>query len=120
MQLLLEKSDEAPNELGLGAIPGSLRSFKELATNERVPSVGWREIETTNKEHGELSMGYFVHEYYAYKVPTMFVNSSYSYESDMIPAHINRGNIHGLQFHPEKSGAQGVAYLGNLVAGLLK
>jgi imidazole glycerol phosphate synthase glutamine amidotransferase subunit len=120
MQLLLETSDEAPKEAGLGAIPGKLRSFKTLAKAERVPSVGWRDIETTIEDHGKLATGYFVHEYFADNVPPMFVNSNYVYESNRVPAHISKGNIHGLQFHPEKSGIEGVNFLGNLVNGLLK
>ena len=108
MQALLEKSAEAPGVEGLGLFPGgSIRFETDLA----VPHIGWNQIHI--KQPSAIFNGlsgkerfYFVHSFHI--VPTddtdILTTTDYGYE---FASGIQRGNIIGIQFHPEKSGPAG-------------
>ncbi len=104
MQALFEWSEEAPDERGLGVFAGAVRRFPE---NARVPHMGWNQLET---EHGsKLIAGrpfvYFAHSYY---VPAGDYASATCTYGVTYTAALERGNILGVQFHPEKSGPEGL------------
>ena len=115
-QLLLEGSEEAPEEKGLGFIPGSCIKFNknELSSELRIPHMGWAEVET--KTHA-LSASfdadtrfYFVHSYRM--VPRDERNALYyASHGSRFCAGIIKDNVVGVQFHPEKSHRFGMGFL---------
>ena len=115
MQLLFEGSEEGEGE-GLGLLNGWVRGFQgDLKT----PHMGWNNIKFTRNSpllDGIPNGGYFyfVHSYYPDPensddtlAETVYGNSFTSL--------VERGNIYGAQFHPEKSGEQGATLLSNFV-----
>jgi len=115
MQLLFEGSEEGEGE-GLGLLKGWVRGFQgDLKT----PHMGWNTIKFTRNSPllDGISNGgyfYFVHSYYPDPensddtlAETVYGNSFTSL--------VERGNIYGAQFHPEKSGEQGATLLSNFV-----
>lgn len=117
-QVLFESSDEfarhAPgkNIAGLGLIPGHIRRFpKDNAL--RVPHMGWNQLSETK---GSVTAWqdeymYFIHSYRAVDVPPEFVAARCSYGGESFPAVVERDNIVGFQFHPEKSHTAGLRIL---------
>jgi glutamine amidotransferase/cyclase len=116
MQALLEKSAEAPGIEGLGLFSGgSIRFETDLA----VPHIGWNQIHI--KQPSAIFNGlsgkerfYFVHSFHI--VPTddndILTTTDYGYA---FASGIQRGNIIGIQFHPEKSGPAGLRLLENFI-----
>ncbi|HEY1339473.1 MAG TPA: imidazole glycerol phosphate synthase subunit HisH [Bryobacteraceae bacterium] len=96
MQALFEGSEEAPEERGLGLYPGIVRRF---AVGERVPHMGWNQIEPDGR------FVYFAHSYYVPECPQASATCTYGLR---FTAMLRAGNVQGVQFHPEKSGATGL------------
>lgn len=127
MQWLLEGSAEAPNQPGLGHFIGRCERFPEGKL--KVPHVGWNSIETTAvgptmfRSMKRIEYVYFTHSYF---VPTTtFVRESdgelqtpVAADAEYIcrfAAALEWGNVFGVQFHPEKSGATGLQVLRNFL-----
>ncbi|KAM0018560.1 putative histidine biosynthesis protein [Helianthus debilis subsp. tardiflorus] len=115
LQLLFESSDENGPVKGLGVIPGVVGRF-DSSNGCRVPHIGWNSLKV-NKDSVILddvanSHVYFVHSYRA--VPSEeneeWISSTCNYGIDFISS-IRRGNVHAVQFHPEKSGDVGLSIL---------
>jgi imidazole glycerol-phosphate synthase subunit HisH len=116
MQLAFEGSDEGPVSGGIGAVPGTVR---RLTGPVKVPHIGWNEVapRQDSRLFAGLSAGtrfYFVHSY-APKAGGAAVAAVCDYGGPFAAA-VERGNLFGTQFHPEKSGAAGLALLANFVA----
>jgi glutamine amidotransferase len=118
MQLLFEESDEHGRHRGLGVLPGRVRRFQgELP----VPHMGWNTLRAV-RPHPVLegvedgAHVYFVHSYYC-DAPDDVVIATSEYGHDF-PAIVGRGNVLGLQFHPEKSQAIGLRLVQNFVASV--
>ncbi|GCD11956.1 imidazole glycerol phosphate synthase subunit HisH [Clostridium tagluense] len=114
MQLFFEESEEIERCTGLGLLKGTV---KKLEGSIKIPHMGWNDLsfETyTALLEGvvEHSYVYFVHSYYAKVGEDNIVNAYTMYEKK-IPAIVSKGNIFGLQFHPEKSGEAGMKLLKN-------
>jgi glutamine amidotransferase len=116
MQLAFEGSEEGPVSGGVGAVPGTVR---RLAGPVKVPHIGWDEV--TPRPGSALFAGlpagtrfYFVHSY-APPADAAAVAAVCDYGGAFAAA-VERGNLFGTQFHPEKSGAAGLALLANFVA----
>lgn len=120
-QLLFEVSEEWGLHQGLGIFPGRVRRLPE---GLKVPHMGWNQVEI--KKHDPLLSGipdgssfYFVHSYYvdpAQEELTLAV-TDYGVRFASI---VGRGNVYGIQFHPEKSSTLGLKILenfGRLVKG---
>ena len=113
MQLLFEKSYEYGEHRGLGLLKGAVVPMAgKLPADLKVPHMGWNALQT---KAGSLlgpmdgQYVYFVHSYYAEDC-----SDSLSAVTDYgipITAAVERGNIYGCQFHPEKSGNVGLAIL---------
>ena len=106
LQILFEKSEEAPNIEGLGIIKGEVKKFKIGKT----PQVGWNKIETT-KNNGFLDNDYFyfVNSYYVEPKDKNIVSSYTNYEIEFCSS-IQKDNLCAVQFHPEKSSIAGVNF----------
>ncbi len=114
MQGLFDGSEEAEDVQGLGIVPGRLRRFGAEA---RVPHMGWNEIRPTASSRLLAKIGtrpfvYFANSYYAPVVPEAAATCEYT---TAFSAAIERENVFGVQFHPEKSGPLGLAIMRNFV-----
>lgn len=115
MQLLFEGSEEDAEERGLSLFPGFLKKFQY----QKVPFIGWNRV-TWHQDSpviqglGTSPFFYFVHSYYVpYDVRYPILGAA-NYETDYVAA-IGWGNVIGVQFHPERSGEQGLRLLKNWV-----
>lgn len=107
MQLLFDASDESPGAEGLGIIAGRVRSLPDRV---KVPHIGWNDVvpSTSNPALVETGVYYFVHSYAAEPVPETIAVTEYG---GPFCAAVRKGNVLGVQFHPEKSQEAGLALL---------
>jgi imidazole glycerol-phosphate synthase subunit HisH len=112
LQALFSESEEAPGIRGLGIFGATVRKFDAGAA--RVPHMGWNQLKVRGES--KLMSGapyvYFAHSYYA---PVIGETSAICEYTTPYTAVIERSNIAAVQFHPEKSGAAGLAILRNFV-----
>lgn len=119
MQLLADVSEEAPGVRGLGWIPGPVRKFTDKSL--RLPHMGFNGASATFAnplfETGANSPAdfYFVHSYCFVPDSPAHVLARTHYGSEFTSA-VRKGNIFGVQFHPEKSQSSGL----KLISGFLK
>lgn len=114
MQLLFEESEEVRITKGLGLIEGRVKKFQ---VDLKIPQIGWNNLIISKqcavlKDTKEGEYVYFVHSYYADLKNEENLNAYCNY-GVKVPAVVSRGNIFGLQFHPEKSGEVGIKMLKN-------
>ena len=106
LQVLFEKSEEAPGISGLGIIKGEVKKF----TSGKIPQIGWNKIKTTqNNSYLEDDYFYFVNSYYVIPEDEKVISSTCSYNIDFT-ASIEYKNLTAVQFHPEKSSEAGVNF----------
>ncbi len=127
MQALLDHSEEDGGVDGLGLIAGRVRRFVRPdgldPASFKIPHMGWNQVLQERDHpmwHGipQGSRFYFVHSYYADPVRPEDVAARTDYIVNFASA-VSRGNLFAVQFHPEKSHAQGLRLLGNFVSGEL-
>ncbi len=117
MQILANGSDEG-SEKGLGWIPGFVRMFDvtSIKHKPKLPHMGWNEITTKNDVlFNDIDSGsrfYFVHSYYFEAEDDTYVIAKTKYGNEFA-ASVNKDNIYGVQFHPEKSHENGQKLLYN-------
>lgn len=118
LQLLFERSDEAPGVEGLGILPGEILRIPPQE-NLKIPHMGWNSLHLEN--NGRLFKGvteqayvYFVHSYYLKAKEEEIVKASTEYGVH-IHASVEKGNVFACQFHPEKSSDVGLQILRNFV-----
>lgn len=114
MQLLYDESEESPGVAGLGLLPGVVR---RLSDGVKRPQMQWNVLERTRPS--DLLAGlesptwvYFVHSYAADDPDHVVATCDYG---GPVVAAVERGPIWATQFHPEKSGANGLQLLANFV-----
>ena len=120
LQLLFERSDEAPGVDGLGILKGEILRIQDQE-GLKIPHMGWNSLKLQNE--GRLFRGmkenpyvYFVHSYYLKAEDEQIVKAVTDY-SVRIHASVEKGNLFACQFHPEKSSDVGLQILKNF-AGL--
>jgi glutamine amidotransferase len=116
MQLLFEASEEGPVSDGVGVVPGKLR---RLTGQVKIPHIGWDEVTVRPGSRlfaglGDGTRFYFVHSY-APEPDGEAVAAVCDYGGRFAAA-VEHGKLFGTQFHPEKSGAAGLALLANFVS----
>lgn len=123
MQALFASSEEAPGEAGLGHFAGTVRRFardlRDPATGERlkVPHMGWSEIEPLHPIFGgRRGWFYFVHSYACVPADPSVIAARADYGGPFCAA-VARDNVLAVQFHPEKSGAEGHSLLSRYLEG---
>jgi len=114
MQLLFEESEEGPASC-LGVLPGTARRFAAAAGP--VPHMGWNQVHALRRSPllagiAEGEYFYFVHSYALPCSPDTVATTDYG---GPFTAVASRGNFHGTQFHPERSGAAGARVLRNFL-----
>ena len=115
MQMLFEKSFEYGAHMGLGLIKGYVGPLEgQLPAGLKIPHMGWNKLNLAKgdpifkyTQPGDYM--YFVHSFYARNcVENTLAFAEYGVA---VPAIVKNGNVYGMQFHPEKSGAKGLALL---------
>ncbi|MDR2922988.1 MAG: imidazole glycerol phosphate synthase subunit HisH [Treponema sp.] len=122
LQLLFESSEEAPpvdgiETRGLSVIPGTVRRFP----GRKVPQIGWNQTEARQGSKifrglNKNSFFYYIHSYYADPADDSVCAARTEYYVRYCCA-VERGALAAVQFHPEKSGAAGLALLRNWAEG---
>ena len=113
MQLLFEKSYEYGEHEGLGLLKGAVVSMAgKLPETLKIPHMGWNALQAKKGSLLEPMDGqyvYFVHSYYAEGCEDSL--SALTEYGIPLTAAVEKGNIYGCQFHPEKSGNVGLSIL---------
>jgi len=120
MQVLFEKGEEMGRHAGLGLLPGRVIRFADnlVAEGLKIPHTGWNQVEPVVENpllHG-LPAGawvYFNHAYYCQaRQEHVIATTGYG---DPFPSVVGRGQVYGIQFHPEKSQEVGLHILRTFV-----
>jgi len=114
LQAMFTASEEAPDLKGLGIFPETVRRFSGDA---RVPQMGWNLLEVRGESRLLKGLGpkpyvYYANSYHAPLCSATVATSNYTVD---FTAAIERGNLFGVQFHPEKSGPLGLRIMKNFV-----
>lgn len=117
MQLLATWGYEGGEIGGLNIIPGEVKKLQPKTSEERIPHIGWNEVNYTKKNiifqnienHSDF---YFVHSYHFIPASQNEVIGTTPYCGSFVAA-LNRGSVWGVQFHPEKSSILGFNVLKN-------
>lgn len=122
-QLLLSKGYEFGEYDGLGIIPGQVALFPPLPEKEKIPHIGWNKIrpqklvlwKDTILRGQEEKEVYFVHSYILKPQNAVNCLATTVYGGYEFCSTVQKGNIYGCQFHPEKSGSIGLSIINNFV-----
>lgn len=127
MQLLFDSSDEFGNNKGLGLVQGTVERFPSVINDKkiRVPHIGWNNIQKASKENNwnstplvninEQDYLYFIHSYYAKPHNLNNILSISQYQEFEFCSSVQKDNVFGFQFHPEKSAEQGLSIYKNFL-----
>jgi imidazole glycerol-phosphate synthase subunit HisH len=114
MQLFASKSYEFGETSGLGFISGEVKKIPK-GKKDKIPNVGWRSLfpnkYNTDSYINYEKMMYFVHSYGFYPVNKKHIIAYTEFNYTEIPILVRKDNIIGCQFHPEKSGKNGLEFL---------
>jgi glutamine amidotransferase len=116
LQWLYERSEEAPDLPGLGLFPGECRRLRPSG-DLKVPHVGWNSLRLTRGDRivegvADESQVYFTHSYVAPITPETVATTTHG---EAFASVVQRGQVMGAQFHPEKSGDVGLTILRNFL-----
>ncbi len=119
LQLMFEKSEEAPGVPGLGLLKGEIKRIPP-AEGLKIPHMGWNSLSLQNegrlfKDIPQETYVYFVHSYYLKAADPQIVKATTEY-SVTIDASVEQNNVFACQFHPEKSSRYGLKMLENFAA----
>lgn len=117
MQLLFENSQEQGSHMGLGLIPGEVKLFQNPKI--KIPQIGWNQLEIRRpspllKGIDPGSFVYFNHSYYCVPDNPADILTTTTYGGQFVSA-VQRKNIYGVQFHPEKSQGTGLLLIKNFL-----
>ncbi|WP_248929515.1 imidazole glycerol phosphate synthase subunit HisH [Paenibacillus hamazuiensis] len=116
MQLLFSESEEHGLNRGLNLLPGRVVRF---TGSYKIPHMGWNRL--SFKQESPLFRGleeghvYFVHSFHALPEVAADLLATTDYYQE-VTAIVGRGNVYGMQFHPEKSGSVGMRLLDNFLS----
>jgi imidazole glycerol-phosphate synthase subunit HisH len=115
MQWLYAGSTEAPEHNGLSYFKEACSRFPEC--NQKVPHVGWNSLETQSSSRllAGVEPGEFVYFTHSYKAPITADTAAVANYIENFAAAVERDNVMGVQFHPEKSGETGLKILRNFL-----
>ena len=121
MQLFFDMSEEIRDCEGLGIFKGKI---KRISGPVKVPHMGWNNLNYAKecpllKGVKEKSYFYFVHSYYA-AIEEDNILDAYCNYGEKITAVVSKNNVYGMQFHPEKSGDDGMKILKNFGEMIIK
>jgi glutamine amidotransferase len=115
MQWLYAGSTEAPGQMGLGFFEESCARFPDGC--EKIPHVGWNSLEVkgTPRLMKGVKDGEYVYFTHSYRAPVGADTAAVADYIEPFAAAVERGNVMGVQFHPEKSGDTGLTMLRNFL-----
>jgi glutamine amidotransferase len=115
MQWLYAGSTEAPNQPGLAHFAQHCTRFPQ--GDEKVPNVGWNSLEARagSRLLAGIEPGEFVYFTHSYKAPVTEDTAAITWYIEPFAAAVERGNVMGAQFHPEKSGETGLKIIRNFL-----
>jgi glutamine amidotransferase len=115
MQWLYSGSTEAPAQPGLAHFTDACSRFPECL--QKVPHVGWNSLDVRQNSHllSGINPGEYVYFTHSYRAPVTADTAATSHYIEPFAAAVERGNVMGVQFHPEKSGATGLKILRNFL-----
>lgn len=132
MQMLFDESEEFGRHQGLGLIPGKVRAIPGVGSSgkmHKIPHIGWNALLRPNTCSGWSdtflqgvdpgAAAYFVHSFTAWPNDDNDRLADCDYDGCRLSAAVQRRNITGCQFHPEKSGPTGLRMLANFLNGKL-
>lgn len=117
MQLLFDASDEGAGE-GIGLVAGRVTRLNAT----RVPQIGWNAVDAPSDslfQRSKLRTAYYANSFVCRPDDVSSVVAWSAHEQDRYPAAIRAARTLGVQFHPEKSSAPGVAFVRQLLDDLL-
>ena len=120
MQLLFSKSEELGTNPGLDLVPGIVRKFPSFP-GYKIPQIQWNEANVDHEKSkmfsglGGNNYFYFLHSFYVKPDEQCEINITSNYCGIDYCSGFEAGNIFGTQFHPEKSGVQGLILLKNFI-----
>jgi imidazole glycerol-phosphate synthase subunit HisH len=116
MQWLYAGSSEAPDCPGLADFAERCTRFSE--GHEKVPHVGWNSLEVRagSRLLSGVEPGEFVYFTHSYKAPVTADTAAITNYIEPFASAVEHGNVMGVQFHPEKSGATGLTILRNFLS----
>lgn len=112
MQLLASEGHEHGVHAGLGWLPGVVRRLEPSDPALKIPHMGWNRVAAVNGAPVPSGDAYFVHSY-AFTPDDPADVQAVADHGGRFAAIVKRGHISGVQFHPEKSQAYGLAFLSN-------
>ena len=119
MQMFADNGFEEIKTKGLGWIPGNVKKIDNKNNKFKLPHIGWNELSLTMnsklfKDIEEKSHVYFVHSYKFIPDDESYVSSKTNYSEEII-ASVEKDNLFGTQFHPEKSDSVGLQIIKNFI-----
>lgn len=118
MQLLSEKSTESPNTPGLGLIAGHCEQLP-LDQGDPVPHTGWAEVSVPPtilfQSLNSSRDFYFVHSYHLITKYNQYESGLTKFGTSSFISIVQKENVLGVQFHPEKSGQIGMEFVSEIV-----
>jgi glutamine amidotransferase len=117
MQLLADAGEEFGRHTGLGLVPGCVVELKPAVPEGRVPNMGWCPVHISVPGQGLFrTLGaeesfYFAHSFHLVCAEPADVAAVMPWGDGKVVAAVRRGNVHGVQFHPEKSQDAGLDVL---------
>jgi glutamine amidotransferase len=109
MQLLFDNSEEGDGE-GLGFFSGHVRRL----VGPRIPQIGWNDLESVAGElytTSKLKTAYFANSFVCDPQDSRTIRAWATHEEDRFVASVEAGKVVGVQFHPEKSSGNGIAFI---------
>ena len=119
MQLLADLGTESGETAGFGLIPGKVVRLDQLGCENRIPHMGWNSIHINRhspllKDIAESTDFYFVHSYAFAPDDEAHILATTDYGC-AVTAIVQKGNVCGAQFHPEKSSRMGFKLIENFL-----
>ena len=121
LQWLFEGSEEAPNVAGLGVFKGTCSLFTfPVSAQQKVPHVGWNSLSLPRDSKLMAGIAPETHVYFTHSYAAPVIDDTAAICDYGVPfsAAVERGNVSGMQFHPEKSGPAGLQMLSNWMKGI--
>lgn len=117
MQLLFDSSQENGEHRGLGILRGRVKRFPRDAG--KIPQIGWNQLRVNSNSKflanvRDGTYAYFVHSYFCESDDANVIAASTEYGIEYASV-VEKENVWGAQFHPEKSGGDGLRMLGNFL-----
>ena len=124
MQMLFEKSEEFGITKGLGIIKGDVIKIPSKKKDMKLPHIGWNTLNSVNDALWNDSVltnvrkedsVYFIHSYCCLPKVNKSIIANTTYEGITLCASVQKDNVLGVQFHPEKSGPVGLKIINNFL-----